>query len=150
MTCYQPDLVQDTSHSLETEVRGYMEIIASKVSALLGDAIQKISSSYSSSCTGDGYTAIQEHYDKLLGALTKMGMLEVTAKAYSKGLITSEIRDIIFSGKREELKEANVLLSAVQEKIKTDPSAFDTFIKILRSERAYEHLADMVTSNFKT
>ena len=35
------------------------------------------------------------------------------------------------------IKEANVLLSAVQEKMKTDPSAFDTFIKILRLEQAY-------------
>ena len=147
---------QDSFQSLEAEVEKrvtarYVESIASKVSALVvANIIQNVFSSHGSSCTGDGYTAIQEHYDKLLGALTNMGMLEVTAKAYSKGLITSEIRDIIFSGKRAELKEANVLLSAVQEKIKTDPSAFDTFIKILRSEHAYEHLADMVTSNFKT
>ena len=42
-----------------------------------------------------------------------------------------------FSITIRHIKEANVLLSAVQEKMKTDPSAFDTFIKILRSERAY-------------
>ena len=156
VTYYHPDLAQNSSHSLDAEVEKrvtarYVESIASKVSALLVAKItQNVSSSHSSSCTGDGYTAIQEHYDKLLGALTNMGMLEVAAKAYSKGLITPEIRDSVFSRKCAELKEANVLLSAVQEKIKTDPSAFDTFIKILRSERAYEHLADMVTSNFKT
>ena len=155
VTCYHPDLAQETSHSLEAEAQKraaarYVESIASKVSALVvANIIQNVSSSHGSSCTGDGYTAIQEHYDKLLGALTNMGMLEVAAKAYAKGLITPEIRDSVFSGKCAELK-ANVLLSAVQENIKTDPSAFDTFIKILRSERAYEHLADMVTSNFKT
>ena len=147
---------QDSFQSLEAEVKKratarYVESIASKVSALVvANIIQNVSSSHCSNCTGDGYTAIQEHYDKLLGALTRMGMLEVTAKAYAKGLITPEVRDSVFSGKCAELKEANVLLSAIQEKIKTDPSAFDTFIKILRSERAYEHLADMVTSNFKT
>ena len=156
MTCYHPDLAQETSQSLEAEVEKrvtarYVESIASKVSALLvANIIQNVSSSHCSSCTGDGYTAIREHYDKLLGALSNTGMLEVAATAYAKGLITSEIRDIVFSGKRAGLKEANVLLSAIQEKIKTDPSAFDTFIKILRSEHAYEHLADMVTSNFKT
>ena len=61
VTCYRPDLAQETTHSLEAEVEKRvircMEIIASKVSALLvaniKNAIQKISSSYSSSCTGD-------------------------------------------------------------------------------------------------
>ena len=153
---FHPDLAQKTPHSLEAEVEKrvtarYVESIASKVSALVvANIIQNVFSSLSSSCTGDGYTAIQKHYDELLGALTNMGMLEVTARAYSKGLITSEIKDIVFSGRRAELKEANVLLSAIQEKVKTDPTAFDTFIKILRSERAYEHLADLLTSNFKT
>ena len=78
-----------------------------------------------------------------------MGMLQLTAKAYSRDLITSEIKGVILSGKSTEFKEANVLLSAIQEKNKTDPSAFDTFIEILRSEPAYEHLADMLqTSKF--
>ena len=150
VTCYHPDLAQETSHSLEAEVEKRVircvEIIASKVSALVVANIgENVSSSHSSSCTGDGYAAIRKDYDKLLGALTNMGMLEVTASAYSRGLITGEIRDIIFSG-----KEANVLLSAIQEKIKTDPSAFDIFIEILRSERAYERLANMLMGNFKT
>ena len=112
---------------------------------------QSVSSSHSSSCPRGGYTAIQKHYDELLGALANMGMLQLTAKAYSRDLITNEIKSIILSGKSTEFKEANILLSAIQEKIKTDPSAFDTFIEILRSEPAYEHLADMLqTSNFKT
>ena len=144
-------MAQDSSQSLEAEVEKrvtprYVEITASKVSALaVANIGENVSSSHSSRCTGDGYTAIRKHYDKLLGALTNMGMLEVTAMAYSKGLITREIKYIIFSGKCAELEKANVLLSAIQEKIKTDPSAFDTFIEILRSEKAYEHLADMLT-----
>ena len=147
---FHPDLAQETSQFLESEVekRVTARSIASKVS--VANITQNVFSSHGSSCTGDGYAAIQKHYDELLGAFASMGMLEVTAKAYAKGLITPEIRDSIFSGKCAEFKKANVLLSAVQEKIKTDPSAFDTFIKILRSERAYEPLADMVTGNFKT
>ena len=118
---------------------------------LVANIRQNVSSGHSSSCPRGGYTAIQKHYDELLGALANMGMLQLTAKAYSRDLITSEIKSIILSGKSTEFKEANILLSAIQEKIKTDPSAFDTFIEILSSEPAYEHLADMLqTSNFKT
>ena len=159
MTCYHLHLAQETSQSLGAEVEKkvtarYLESIASKVSAILllvANIRQNVSSSHSSSCPRGGYTAIQKHYDELLGALANMGMLQLTAKAYSRDLITNEIKSIILSGKSTEFKEANILLSAIQEKIKTDPSAFDTFIEILRSEPAYEHLADMLqTSNFKT
>ena len=159
MTCYHLHLAQETSQSLGAEVEKkvtarYLESIASKVSVILlsvANIRQSVSSSHSSSCPRGGYTAIQKHYDELLGALTNMGMLQLTAKAYSRDLITYEIKSIILSGKSTEFKEANILLSAIQEKIKTDPSAFDTFIEILRSEPAYEHLADMLqTSNFKT
>ena len=159
MTCYHLHLAQETSQSLGAEVEKkvtarYLESITSKVSVILllvANIRQNVSSSHSSSCIGGGYTAIQKHYDELLGALANMGMLQLTAKAYSRDLITSEIKGVILSGKSTEFKEANILLSAIQEKIKTDPSAFDTFIEILRSEPAYEHLADMLqTSNFKT
>ena len=157
MTCYHLHLAQETSQFLGAEVEKkvtarYLESIASKVSVILllvANIRQNVSSSHSSNRTGGGYTAIQKHYDELLGALTNMGMLGMTEMAYSRGLITSEIKSIILSGKSTEFKEANILLSAIQEKIKTDPSAFDTFIEILRSEPAYEHLADMLqTSNF--
>ena len=159
MTCYHLHLAQETSQSLGAEVEKkvtarYLESIASKVSVILllvANIRQNASSSHSSSCIGGGYTAIQKHYNELLCALANMGMLELTAKAYSRDLITNEIKGVILSGKSTEFKEANILLSAIQEKIKTDPSAFDTFIEILRSEPAYEHLADMLqTSNFKT
>ena len=151
--------MQETSQSLGAEVKKkvtarYLESIASKVSVILllvANIRQNVSSGHSSSCTGGGYTTIQKHHDELLGALANMGMLQLTAKVYSRDLITNEIKSIILSGKSTEFKEANILLSAIQEKVKTDPSAFDTFIEILRSEPAYEHLADVLqTSNFKT
>ena len=159
MTCYHLHLAQETSQSLGAEVEKkvtvtarYLESIASKVSVILllvANIRQNVSSG--SSCPRGSYTAIQKHYDELLGALANMGMLQLKAKAYSRDVITSEIKSIILSGKSTEFKEANILLSAIQGKIKTDPSAFDTFIEILRSEPAYEHLADMLqTSNFKT
>ena len=37
-------------------------------------------------------TAIQKHFAELWEALSELGMFEVTAKAYTKGLITGEVK----------------------------------------------------------
>ena len=116
--------------------------------ANIRDAIQSLfASKRSSSYDGDGYAAIQEHFDELWGAVSRFGMLELTTKAYSKGLITTEVKETIFSvnGTSNGIK-ADLLLSAIQERIRADQSAFDTFVEILRSESAYNHLANKLTS----
>ena len=105
--------------------------------------ISKCISSYG----GEGYAAIQEHFDELWGAISKLAMLEVTTKAYWKGFITSELKDTIFSVNGTSVGvKADTLLSAIQEQIKTDQSAFDTFVEVLKSEPAYEHLTDELAS----
>lgn len=111
------------------------------------DAIRSVfTSKRSPSYGGDGYTAIQEHFDELWGALSELGMLEVTTKAYSKGLITREVKKTIFSENgTSEGRKADLLLSAIQERIKTDLCAFDTFVDILRSEPAYQHLVNKLS-----
>ena len=95
-----------------------------------------------------GHAAIQKHFDELWGAISRLGMLDLTAKAYSKGLITAEVKDTVFStnGMSSGVK-ADILLSAIQEHIKTDPSAFKVFVEILRSDPAYQCLADKLTSD---
>ena len=111
--------------------------------ANIKDEESLLTSKRSSSYGGDGYVAIKEHFDELWDALSEQGMFEVTIKAYSKGLITREVKKAVFSRSgADEVVKANVLLSAIQERIKTDQSAFDTFVEILRSDPAYEHLAD--------
>ena len=112
------------------------------------DAIRSLfTSKHSSSYGGDGYTAIRKHFDELWGAISRLGMLEVTTKAYAKDLITTEVKETIFSvNGTSDGKKADLLLSAIQERIRTDPSAFDTFVEILRSEPARNRLADMLTS----
>ena len=116
--------------------------------ANIRNAIQGLSASKrSSSFGGDGYAAIQEHFDELWGAISRLGMLELTTKAYTKGLITREVQETIFSENGTSAgRKAHLLLSAIQERIKIDQSAFDTFVEILRSEPAYDILADKLTS----
>ena len=116
--------------------------------ANIRNAIQSLfASKRSSSYDGDGYAAIQEHFDQLWGAISRFGMLDLTTKAYSKGLISTELKDTIFSvdGTSGGIK-AHLLLSAIQERIRADRSAFDTFVEILRSDLGYKHLAEKLTS----
>ena len=116
--------------------------------ANIKDAIRSVfNSKSSSSYSGDGYAAIQEHFDELWGALSEIGMLELTTKAFTKGLIAREVKKTIFSENgTSEGRKADLLLSAIQERIRSDQSAFDTFVGILRSDPAYKHLADKLTS----
>ena len=168
-------LVQETTDSLEAKVEmisganlkmpgkigGYLKKkIASELAKLakvlesgftqVKDAIRSLfTSKRSPSYGGDGYTAIQEYFDELWGALSEQGMLEVTTKAYSKGLITREVKKTVFSENgASEGRKADLLLSAIQERIKTDPHAFDTFVDILRSEPAHRRLVNKLTSDF--
>ena len=111
------------------------------------EAIQRFTSR-ASSTSSSGHAAIQKHFDELWGAISRQGMLELTTKAYSKGLITAEVKDTVFSaanGTSSGVK-AHTLLSAIHEQIKTDPIAFDTFVEILGSEPPYQHLAEKLES----
>jgi len=112
--------------------------------AIQGMFTSKASGNSSSS----GLAAIQKHFDELWGAILNLGMLDLTTKAFSKGLITAEVKRMVFStnGTSSEVK-ADALLSAIQERIKNDQSAFDVFVEILRSEPAYQHLADKLTND---
>ena len=113
------------------------------------EAIQSIFTSKASGASSFGQTAVQKHFDELWGAISRLGMLELTTKAYSKGLITAEVKDTVFSaanGMSSGMK-ADTLLSAIQERIRTDPNAFDVFVELLREEPAYQHLADMLTTD---
>ena len=138
-------------------IAGFLKPIVHEVAALrkklvsgfasIKDAIRSLFTSKRSS--EDGHTVIREHFHELVDAVSQLGMLDITLKAYSKGLITDEVKNTVLSmnGASEGVK-ANILVSAIKQHIKGDPSAFNTFVEILRSEPAYKHLADKLTSSF--
>ena len=139
------------------KIAGHLKKIASELAKLakvlesgftqVKDTIRSLfTSKCSPSYGGDGYTAIQKHFNELWGTLSEHGMFEVTTKAYSKGLITREVKKTVFSENgTSEGRKADLLLSAIQVRIKTDPHAFDTFVDILRSEPAYQHLVNKLS-----
>ena len=111
------------------------------------EAVQSLFASKSSGTSSSGHAVVQKYFDEVWGALSRLGMLELTTKAYSKDLITTEVQDTVFSVNGVSLGvKAYTLLSAIQERIRTDPTAFDAFVEILGSEPPYQHLAEKLKS----
>ena len=95
-------------------------------------------SKYSSSYGGDGCAALRKHFDVLWDAISRVGTLEVTAKVYTKRLITTEVQETIFSENGTgERRKAHLLQSAIQEWIETDQSAVGT---LSDAERNYSQI----------
>ena len=117
----------------------------SRVTTLFSELKHAFTSKHRSSCGEDGFAEIQKHFNELLDALSNMGMDEIAAEAYSKGLISDQIKQFVLSSDGTSTKKANALLTAIQVRIKTDPNTFDTFVEILRSQPAYQPLADKRT-----
>ena len=117
----------------------------SRVTTLFSQLKHALTSKHKSSCGVDGFAVIQKHFNELLDALPKMGMDELAAEAYSKSLISDQIKQFVLSSDATSIKKANALLSAIQVRIKTDPNTFDTFVEILRSQPAHQPLADKLT-----
>ena len=117
----------------------------SQVTTLFSQLKHAFTSKHRSSCGEDGFAVIRKHFKELLAALSQMGMDELAAEAYSKGLISDQIKHLVLSSDATSTKKADALLSAIQVRIKTDPNTFDTFVEILRSQPAYQPLADKLT-----
>ena len=138
----------DAKLKIPGKVAGHRKIV-SQLGTLQKMLESLFTSKHSSSYGGDGSIAkiFQKHFAELWRAIPRLGMLKVTAKAYSKGLISTELKDTIFSvDGTSGGRKASLLLSTIERRIKFDQSAFDTFVGILRSEPAYEHLAEKLTS----
>ena len=74
---------------------------------------------FSSGKRRSGHAAIQKHFDELWGAILNLGMLDLTTKAFSKGLIIPEVKRMVLSSNGTSLEvKADALLSAIQDRIK--------------------------------
>ena len=93
----------------------------------------------------DGSRIFQKHFSELLNVLSKQGMDELVAEAYSKDLVSDQIMQVVLSSDGTSTKKAYAFLSAIQAQMKTDPTTFDSFVEILRLQPAYQPLADKLT-----
>ena len=88
-----------------------------------------------------GYKALQENFAEFTQAISQLSTLhDLALKAHSKGLISWNGKEEIFAPGCSGLEKANKFLGLIQARIKRDGKAYDTFVSILRSEPAYEHL----------
>ena len=63
--------------------------------------------------------------------------------AYTKKLIPRQVLDEVLTTQPQRRK-ANILLLAIQDKIKVNPSSFSTFLDVLHSDPALDHLAGIL------
>jgi len=60
--------------------------------------------------------------------------------AYTKKLIPRQVLDEVLTTTQPQRRKANILLLAIQDKIEVNPSSFSTFLDVLRSDKALDHL----------
>lgn len=121
----------------------------SRVTTLFSELKHVFVTKQKSSSGKDGFRVFQKHFSELLDALSKMGMDELVAEAYSKGLVSDQIKQVVLSSDGTSTKKANALLSAIQVRMKTDPTTFDSFVEILKLQPAYQPLADKLTRKLR-
>lgn len=91
-----------------------------------------------------GYKCLQENFADFLEGISHLSVLhDLAVKAYSKGLIAKSGKKEAFSSGMSLDVQANNFLELIETRIKRDPKAYDTFLDILRSEPAYEHLVNL-------
>ncbi len=86
-------------------------------------------------------SAFQALYS-VLKAVLKSGLGDLTDKAYSKGLISEEVKSQVTSRlvSRTEEERTQVFLDAINDMIKADGFAFEKFLTILEDELAFSTL----------
>ena len=67
----------------------------------------------------------------------------LAGEAYTKKLIPRQVLDQVLSTQPQRWK-ANILLLAIQDKIEVNPSSFSTFLDVLHSDPALDHLAGIL------
>lgn len=82
--------------------------------------------------------AFQDVYQDLVIA-TMYSTHSLAIALYTKGVISSSVRDEVFLQTLTPEMKANVLLRAVEAKVKVNPKQFMTFVSTLRE---HEELAD--------
>ena len=95
------------------------------------------------------YRAFTHIYDKLsIGIRTTLTSLAGVALA--KELIHDSIHSTVTdSGLSEEIRTQKFMF-ALQDRVRTDPSAFHSFVELLKDEHGMNHLARIMTESLQT
>ena len=92
------------------------------------------------------YRRFQEHYAGLVHSIQEplyMGIL-----LYSRGIITSEVRDYTSMATLTKLEKNNALLSAVEKQVHHDPQIFYMFVSALNEVPYLSPMVESMQSKF--
>ena len=79
--------------------------------------------------TSAEYRTLRQLSGTLLGAIRDP--LTLAWKLYSKGLISRDVREQACQDSRSDEQQGSCLLSALESRVASDETAFDTFLSIL-------------------
>ena len=84
------------------------------------------------------YRLFRKSYDRLYHAV--QDPLSLAAGLYSQGIITSAVKEQMSMLGLSRLEKNNVLLSAVEMQIRTDPRVFHVFLSTLNEDTSMKSL----------
>ena len=88
------------------------------------------------------YRAFRKHYSKLAEAI--QSPLSLANQLFSEEIITSEVKERMHVPLLSRLDKNSQLLSAVEIRIKTDPSVFPVLLSILNDDASLQPLVGSI------
>ena len=83
-----------------------------------------------------------------LALIISSDLSRVTGELYAKGIISNETRSKASNAMHIETERTEVLLRAVESKIRVEPLAFKVFVQILESEPYTKNQADALIESY--
>ena len=90
------------------------------------------------------YSTFREHYDRLYHAI--QDPLSLAAQLFSKGIISSAVKERMAILGLSGLEKNNALLSAVEKQIQLDPETFHVFLSALIEDPSMQSLVESMQS----
>ena len=94
------------------------------------------------------YSIFREYYDQLYH--TVQDPLSLATCLFSKGMISSAVREQMAVLSLSRLEKNNALLSAVEMQIQAVPQAFHVFLSALNEDPSMQSLVENMQSKFST
>ena len=90
------------------------------------------------------YRTFREHYDRLYHAI--QDPLSLATRLFSRGIITSVVKEKVTVSALTRLEKNDALLTAVLGKIRTDPRMFCEFLSTLKDDPSMQSLVESMES----
>ena len=90
------------------------------------------------------YRTFREHYDRLYHAI--QDPLSLATRLFSRGVITSVVKEKVTVSALTRLEKNDALLTAVLGKIRTDPRMFYEFLSTLKEDPSMQSLVESMES----